>query len=67
MSKAYRCPNLFGEDLKFCFDFEGKLESIRIMNIVGNCLNEKSRRRKKELESYIKENGNKYSKLTRFL
>ncbi len=69
MSKAWDAAcvqkkKLWGKDLDWCFDFENKLETIKILNIVGAALTDKGRQHKKELEQYIQANSDKYFELT---
>ncbi len=63
MPKAINAKHLFGEDLKWCFAFESKLETIRILCIVGSALTEKGRKHKRNLEQYVITNGDNYLQL----
>lgn len=47
-------------DINWCFDFESKTETLRVLNIIGEALTEKGRRIKKELETWINKNSDKY-------
>jgi hypothetical protein len=69
MSKAYnvafnRKKQLLGEDLDWCFSFENKLETLRILNIIGSALTDKGRQHKKQLEKWIETNCDRYLQLT---
>jgi len=69
MSKAYnaafhRKNGLKGENLQWCWDFENKVESLKILNIIGNSLTEKGRKAKAELQEYVSQHGERYLDLT---
>ncbi len=69
MSKAYNAAfngtkQLLGEDLNWCFAFESKVETLRILNIVGSALTDKGRQHKRDLEAYVSANGDRYLRLT---
>ena len=63
-SRAYKAlyrkeRPLRGENADWCFDFENKVETLRILNIADSNPSET----KKKLQDYIKTNGEKYNQL----
>ena len=59
-------PNgLLGADLDWCFSFESKVETLRILNIIPeSSLTDKGRKSKVDLQKWIDENTDKYLTLT---
>lgn len=55
---------LMGKDLEWCSLFEGRLETLRILNLIGEALTDKGRKNQRELQKWIEDNGQKYLELT---
>lgn len=51
-------------NLDWCSAFENKLETFRILNIIGTSLTEKGEQTKKDLQKWIDDNMDKYLSLT---
>lgn len=53
-----------GRDLEFCADFESRVETLRVFNIIGNSLTEEGREQKRLLNEWIQSNADKYLTIT---
>lgn len=55
---------LFNKELEWCSQFESRVETLKVLNIIGDALTDKGRATKRDLEKWISENADKYLELT---
>lgn len=55
---------IIGTDLDFCIEFESRIETLRVLNIIGESLTEKGREMKRQLTEWIEANSDKYLTIT---
>lgn len=57
-------PIISQKDFEFVNKFESMIETLNVLNIIGNALTEKGRTERKNLEKWIEENAGRYLELT---